>query len=455
MSRKSNDITDDIIERVIRDGKSGKVLIENKDLIESLYGGTPGGQPPRLPRLPQWLSKALKDLKGWIQRVMPWLPKVISWFYIPLSKGARLMMIIGASVIVVVGIISCAIIYLNDVILYESNYHVNEQGTVNPRKALNSEYALALFNTADVWANPGIQVNQNDLIRINISGGFTSYLKDAMDGSRYNTQPQYHWISYGKKEDKEDEAEPDWALEYCLSRGPEVNGAPVTFGSLLYTIQPESGDIINHPYKVPTKDLRVWTPGENRFSFSGDRSFHKAEKTGYLFFAVNDLVFDDLLDEKGHTVQTRSYRIKKYYAICELKKQCEIELAKKSHQIQRAHELEEEKDLLKIEEAGVRQNPFFLYNDNVGDMLVSVEIMRYSPTGWITPTMAFRDFEYHVSDVLDESGGFFVKLFLVLWYTLCFAIRCALIFALWIGSAWLVIYLIYLFAHKCFAGLNR
>lgn len=452
MSRKRNDITDDLIERVIREGESGKVLIENKDLIESLYGDTPEGQPPKLPRLPQWLTKALKAVKGWILKVMPWLPKVISWFYIPLSKGARLMMIIGASVLMIVGIISCAIIYLNDVILFESKYHVNEQGTVNPRKALNSEYALALFNTADVWSNPGIQVNKNDLIRINISGGFSSYFKDAMDGSRDNTQPVYPWISYGKKGKK---AYPDWALEYCLSRGPFVNKVPVVFGSLLYTIQPESGDIINHPYKAPIKDIRVWTPGESHYSFSGDRSFHKADKTGYLFFAVNDLVFDDLLDNNGHIVRTRSERIKDYYTANEARLLFKTAVAKYTNQIQRFEELREEQKLLELEKKAVRQNPFFLYNDNVGDMLVSVEIMRYSPAGWLSPAMAFRDYEYHVSDVLDESGGFFVKLFLVLWYTLCFAIRCALIFALWIGSAWLVIYLIYLFAHKCFAGLNR
>ena len=451
MSKKSQNITDLILEQVIREGRPGKVHLESRDLIDSLYGDTPNQADS--PEFPSWFNRLVEwmlSLWNWLIGKMPRLGRFTSRFFIPMSKGARLLMVFSAALVMLVILISYSVVYLNDVILYQSDFHVNEQGTFNPRKALNCEYALALFNTTEVWANPGIQVNKNDRIRINISGALNSSVRDVMDGVRDNFRPQYPWLSYGKEIENKDTS----LINYCLSRGNQLNQQPVYYGTLLYTIQPESADIVNHPFRAKKEEIRAWTPGKKQLYFSGDRRFHKAETSGFLYFAVNDLVFDDLVNVNDSTV-TPADTLKSRYFKANRKNLTRELMRSRDFLGSMADEIYKEGlDHLRLDSLGVAQDPFFLYKDNIGQLLLAVEIQRYTPYWRLSPRMVFRNYMYRVSDVLDEANSFLDKVFRVLLWTLEFVVRTIIILSMWMGGILFVIYLFYFITQKISRSKN-
>ena len=253
-------------------------------------------------------------------------------------------------------IIRFSIDVINDVILYDTSYHINEQGTFNPKKSLNSEYALFLFNTAEVWANPGIQVHKGDKIRINISGGFNASVKEVINGAQNNTQPKFSWVYIGSENlfDKAPASEDVQSLKNCLSRShthkmySNDSIIPDNYGTILYTIRPESSDIINHPLDMNTSEIKVWNTGDLKKTYDGDRSFHTVEESGYLYFAVNDLVFDDIFDSLRNIQISADSTIDSYYKNNKEK----ANVVKKDHS--------------------------YAYKDNLGQLLVSVEIMHHT-----------------------------------------------------------------------------
>lgn len=299
-------ITDSIVDNIIQNRQRGKVTVESKGLLHLLTS----------------------------------------------SKSRILVMIVLTALGLLAFIIRFSIDVINDVILYDTKYYINEQGTFNPKKSLNSEYALFLFNTAEVWANPGIQVHTGDKIRINISGGFNASVKEVIDGALNNTQPKFSWVYIGSENlfDKEPTPKDTSSLKYCLSRNHTHESydhyiIPDNYGTILYTIKPESSDIINHPFKVDTSKIYVWNTGDLKMTYDGDRSFHTVEESGYLYFAVNDLVFDDIFDSLRIIQTSADSIIDSYYK------------NKKADVVKRDHS--------------------YAYKDNLGQLLVSVEIMHH------------------------------------------------------------------------------
>lgn len=302
-------ITDSIVDNIIQNRQRGKVTVESKGLLHLLTS----------------------------------------------SKSRILVMIVLTALGLLAFIISFSINVINDVILYDTSYHINEQGTFNPKKSLNSEYALFLFNTAEVWANPGIQIHNGDIIRINISGGFNASVKEVIYGAQNNTQPMYSWVYIGSKNlfDTKPDSIDEGSLMNCLSRNHThkmySNDSIIldNYGTILYTIRPESSDIINHPFNMDTSEIRVWNTGNLKKTYDGDRSFHTIDESGYLYFAVNDLVFDDIFDSIGNVQISADSTIKSYYQIN----------TKKTDVVRKDHS--------------------YAYRDNMGQLLVSVEIMHH------------------------------------------------------------------------------
>lgn len=304
-------ITDSIVDNIIQTRQRGKVTVESKGLLHLLTS----------------------------------------------SKSRILVMIVLTALGLLAFIIRFSINVINDVILYETNYYINEQGTFNPKKSLNSEYALFLFNTAEAWANPGIQVHKGDRFRINISGGFNASVKEVIDGALNNTQPNYSWKYIGSvnlfdiKPDSISIIEPSLKNSLFIYNTPKlnINDSIISdnHGAILYTIQPESSNIINHPLIKDTSEIKVWNAGDLKKTYDGDRSFHTVEESGYLYFAVNDLVFDNIYDSIGNAQINADSIIDLYY-----------------------------RDSSKVNV--VKTDYSYAYKDNLGQLLVSVEIMHHN-----------------------------------------------------------------------------
>ena len=362
MAKKQDNLTDKIVGEAIRNLKPGQVTLESKGLVDYLCVDTDNDSESSDGSLVRgawsWLNK-----RSWF-----------TWFRDKFDssgyKGLRLFLLAAMAFMMLVLTIWYAVFFINDVILFESDFQINEQGTLNPRKSLGSEYALFLFNTSEVWANPGIQVNKDDRIRISISGGFHSDICEVLDGAKENKRPKYAWTS-PYSDLSEDWRKGEWQLDYLLSRNKEN----FYFGTVMYTIQPESADISNHPFIVPQEDIYAWEKDGNSF---------KAKKSGYLFFSVNDLIFDNL------GVQTTGSQIRDYYA-------------------RRRGYLESDDHIAEIEEIkgennAVLKDPKFLYKDNLGQLLVAVEIQHSIPSILRWPEASFRWFDNHFGWLSHRTG---------------------------------------------------
>lgn len=359
-------ITERLVGEAIREGQPGKVTIDSRGLYDLLSEKEVQSTPHRK-ELVQWLWE-------WLLAHCQGLRRVKQWIDFPGNRGLRFFLIAATLFTLLVATLWYGVFFINDVILHETKFYINEQGALVPQKPLGGEYALYLFNTSEIWANPGIQVSKNDRIRISISGGFNSSIEHLLDASRENTVPEYGWVFPERMGHKTAEAQ-DWALNYCLSRGFRqrekgrlFKSHYFDFGTVMYTIQPESADIVSHPLNVPENEIRAWTP---------ERRFRKANRSGYLFFAVNDLLFAP--DSVG-----------KYYDrfIKELKQSKE---GKNPYQKKR---ICEKIKASKTEEAIVSgQDSLFLYKDNLGQLLVAVEIQRARHGLLRWPEEMFRYFE--------------------------------------------------------------
>lgn len=357
--RAEDNITKKIVGEVIREGQPGKVTIDNRGFIDAFSEGRREHKLDLVHLGGQWLRSRLK-------------------LNVPENQGLRFLLIVATLFMVLVATIWYGVFFINDVLLHETRFHINEQGTIIPNKPFGGEYAFFLFNTSEIWANPGIQVNKRDRIRLSISGGFNSSIEHVLDASVNNEAPKYAWV-FPERMGKKSTGEPDWALKYCLSQGYQHRERSklfkkhhFDFGTVMYTIQSESANIANHPLKVPQNELRAWAPG---------RRFQKAYSSGYLYFAVNDLVFDP---DKPET-------IKGYYD--EFRRRANKELQETQNPSKINSLIREIKESKEEEKIVSESDPFFLYKDNLGQLLVAVEIQRALPSFWRWPEGAFRAFE--------------------------------------------------------------
>ena len=392
-----------IIDNLVSSGRSGDVRLDSDGLLESLAKSEHSPQ---------------------------------HWWEIYYQKGLRLVLVIGAAVITVTAILYYGIRYVNDIILYENHLSINSQGAFNPRKSMNCEYALYLFNTADLWANSGIQINEKDLIKINISGAFNSSVEGTIVAAKENTALTYPWVSYDNDntylDNNDTVTDKKKGLDLCISRSIKS----FDFGSLMYAIVPDSRNLREDPLQLGPKpnplqdslrnidtcqkDKKLWDADFELWDKEKNKKFNKSKKTGTLYFAVNDMYFSNNEEMESYY---RDLNVHNFYG--EPYSEQEIETR--------------------------RDNPKHDYEDNLGQLLVSVEIQRHVPYAFLHPTMAYRFLEYHVNGVLDHNKhnfiGYITIFFGCIWYFAVFLLWITALFAFYMALVLCTIYLAFLLGH--------
>jgi len=349
----------------------------------------------------------------------------LRWWEVPYLKGYRFLVIMGIAVFMVTMVICGAIRYINDVVFYDNQLHINSQGAFNPHKSMNCEYAIYLFNTADLWANSGIQVNKKDRIKINISGGHNSAIVGVVNAANNNTEIKYSWVSFddaikgerfGYNKRSQNISEDNVGLSYCVYRAPDREQKELDFGSILCGIFPESMDIQNDPLiKNEDRARRVW-----RWAPRLGTSFKRAEQSGTLFFAVNDLFFESDVE------------VAEYYSNPNI--------------------LNFDGKPFSQEEIDARKADKLLdYKDNLGQLMVSVEIQRYVPNTFFRPILAYRWMEYHAFEALDNHPHFLGRFLALLFFGLCFFGWISAQFFVWVFCGVLIMYLFFFVGHQLFS----
>lgn len=353
-----NKLVSGLLDWLTEDDKPGKVSIDNKNLFESLAEAD-GSDKDR-------------------------------WYF---NKRLRFLLVVSAVVMVLVSVVYYASAFINDVILFKTEMHVNEQGALNPQKALNSEYALYLFNASEPWANTGVRINKGDKFRIIISGGTNTDITEILESAKNNTRPDFSWVFYDKWEPFKGES----LLDLCLSKGVEVNGEKVNFGSMLYTIQPEGANVVYSPQAVKTSDIYKWQPTkENKAA-----GFTRAKESGMIYLAVNDIVFSQR-DSMNIDEQFKKYNL----------------VARQEGQI----------DTLSSSTVSLLKDyNSYYYRDNIGQILVAVEVVRSVPKWSFKsflnyPLYAYREFDYNSNDTCWIFPFIWFLITIIVYFALCFAV---------------------------------
>ena len=354
-----------ILDWLFEDRNTGKVVINNNNLLETITEDDDSGE------------KGDKDKT---------------------FKSLNFEFFFSFILSILVLIIIYAFTLINDYILFDTKLHVNEQGALNPQKALNCEYAMYLFNTSEPWANTGVRINNGDLFRINISGATNTTIKEILEASRDNIEPKHNWVFYDKPHSKKDIKQNENALELCISKGAYYLRDTVIFGSMLYTIQSEGKSVVYEPQSVDRSEIFKWeTVKPNQGTYNPCR-FQRAKKSGYLYLAVNDIVFGRHNESQSSNVIDE--QISRYNNI-----------------------MKDEGDPFPLDNKGItvlKQNGSYFYNDNLGQILVSVEIRRKIPFSFFSPPLnALREYEYGLSDTWqDKSQCVPLKLAKSIWKTI-------------------------------------
>lgn len=383
--KPEQNIIDKILDGIIRAGRPGRIVVEGRDLFDVLSKLPEEEFSQKKPGKEKPDQKKDENRREKIKRKYRWLMVRLK---VPGNRRLHFSLAVAIAFMMLVVSVWYGVFFIKDVILHETEFTTNEQGAIVPKKPLGGEYALYLFNTSDIWANPGIQVNERDRIRISISGGFHSSIEDVLDASANNVEPEFQWVFPDKIGIRPETPQKwDWAVKYCLSQYVEDRADYFYFGSVMYTIQPESADFRDHPHTVKPEEIRAWRP---------KRGFQRIRKSGYLLFSVNDLFFEDANAATIYYEKLNENLANDSLLLCEdisrfAKEGKTASLRMAEFKLESIPKDIEDNNK---EKAAVLEDPAFPYKDNLGQLLVAVEIKRVlTPFILRWPEVFFREFE--------------------------------------------------------------
>lgn len=204
-------------------------------------------------------------------------------------ENPRAMWKVIASLFVIVGVFFIGLALV--VLVVKSFYPYNVIKT-NPYGATiikneDKEVIYWLFNTAELWANSGIEVKKNDRITIRASGAANTAIHHLVDGASDDFQPKFSWV--GTEGLERNTGHSAFRGQFRL-----VPDAP--FGKLLMQIIPvskqkNSGKWIKESTYIDGTDEKgvqnhIFTIGKERIELV-------IPCDGVLHFAVNDVVMSD------------------------------------------------------------------------------------------------------------------------------------------------------------------
>jgi len=299
----------------------------------------------------------------------------------------RLINLILLSVVIIASasfLICSAIFFLNDVILFKGDLKMNQQGAIVFEKSGKKETILYLLNSADVWSNTGIQLQEGDKIRLSFSGGFHSDAPRLKDAAENNYKPVYDWINYPYS--TENQTVNDTVLGFCLYKSNNKENKAY-FGSMLYQIAGEMGCDINNPnaiHQIKKIEKKKDKP-----------EYMKVHKNGILYLSVNDILMtDDVID----SISNYNYSCEKYKGHRKTGNDGVSHYVNSDALDMRNNDLliYYKEDSLHHYIAGKKFKEHFaknrnaFFNDNIGEILVTIDIERkLKSTGLTTPTNYF------------------------------------------------------------------
>jgi len=284
-------------------------------------------------------------------------------------------------------LISSFVFFISDILLYQNTPKINAQGAIVSERSSNRETAIFLFNAAERWANTGIQLQKGDIIKISYSGGFHSDISVLKKSAENNAIPKYKWNSFSTTP-KDSTSKNSLVTQKLLYHNKSTN---VRFGSLLRVIAGEIG-----VQESDTIHFEQVTQNEPK----------DAEQNGTLYLAINDIYLSD--NVINLYAEENKSRWRDLYSIIENDTLVYKTTFIKNQNKRDSTDLFFKEDSVfyiagsKFRELAVKNRDLF-YNDNLGEVLVVVDIKRnVSAFSWRQNW--YRWTEENINKIWDEDN---------------------------------------------------
>lgn len=357
-------------------------------------------------------------------------------FLFPYPNLLRFFILLTIIIAVITIVLTFSFTYFKDVLFFKSNLSVNRHGVFMPSKSCGREYCLFLFNASELWSNTGIYLNEGDRYKISVSGAFHSSVEDLRRNAELNnSKPDNNWI--GGKQRNELSAYLDSiynSIEYnkrntfyrvfhrkavmpkSLNKVfPEYEkhtfcvDTNAYFGAILYRIAPE--------YQLwdpddPNDSIIVWRP-------QNGETYQEVKTSGVLSMAINDIYFKD------------STKLREY---CQL------------------YPVRFDSDTIpynSIIESDKKKGNFktIFYDDNIGQILVCMEIQHPLYWGFFNPLSPFRQLDTAMELKAEKSHSRLQLFINVIPNFIIFFVYIFTLIAIFTGASVIIVLLAFLFGH--------
>lgn len=263
-------------------------------------------------------------------------------------------------VVMVVGfvllLVSLGAYFMRDVIMFPKNGYSNQSGAVVMEQPFASTHYLYLFNSAIPWSNTGIEVLKGDEITISASGGFSNDIAEQkLSAERNMKKPDFQYINPGYKLREDNYNAPELLKKIRLYPDAFTNGEKSRYGSLLYSIAPETGggvdDTLTRIYQLDVVN------GRNPII---------ADRDGVLRVSINDIYFSEaVVDTLIHGLKSDMNSLSRDSVISKLNKSLP-EVAWIDNAIANVGGARN----------SLKNHPSIWFDDNNGEILLNIKVRR-------------------------------------------------------------------------------
>lgn len=356
-------------------------------------------------------------------------------FLFPFYNLSRFFLLITTAIVTITIVLTFSITYFKDILLFKSNLSVNKQGVFMPSKSCGREYCLFLFNTSELWANTGIYLNKGDKYKMSVSGAFHSSVEDLRNNAQINnSNPDINWIGGKQRNELSDYLDSVYRLiEYennacyrSFHRKPVMHtmindvfpqyekhaycvDTNAYFGAILYRIAPE---------------YQLWDPDNNNDTIlvwgpNNGKTYQTVESSGVLSMAINDIYFKDTAF-LGDYCRSFPYRFES--------KPMSFDSVMKYDMGREAYKT-------------------MFYDDNIGQILVCLEIQHPLYWGFFDPLSPFRYLDTALELKSEDSSDRLQMFVKAIPDFIVFAAYIFALFVIYIGIALITVYFLFLLGY--------
>lgn len=337
-----------------------------------------------------------------------------------LSPRFNFVVFIAAITFFITMIIIMLVFFISNILLFNPNTSSNDRGAITMQQPCGEEHFLYLFNTATCWANTGIKVLEGDEVTVTASGSFYSKIGDMENCSRNNTTLRFSRTYVSQNFHKEPIS--DSTINLCMYHETDDKGenrGVARFGSLLVQVKDD--------YEEP-----AYTSSSGKIIQLDTIKDKKpptitVESAGVLNFAVNDIYLsEDVLKSLIANYNEMESLLQDSFAgkpdsMYSYIKSSDLAIHAESTGLGKLLEIG---DTCKLDKffCLAKKYPTIWFDDNVGEILLNITLVRHSPPSSIFAPMIFSKVYRSLNHFVTSSDfwcmSFFWLIAILMWLLL-------------------------------------